>query len=111
MSRGINFERLSFNNFLTQTANHVECHGEISRKHELFKNLRAYIDGSHDIGGNVFSVTPLTFYLKIAPEKGAYSVKQQMALFKQVYSLLEEFKEVFSQPDCDEDTAGEVIKE
>jgi hypothetical protein len=50
----------------------VEGHAEISRKHELFKNLRAYCE---ETGENVFYVTPLTFYLKISPEKAVYSIK------------------------------------
>ena len=43
VSKQVNFERLSFNNF-AQITNHFEGHSEISRKNELFKNLRAYCE-------------------------------------------------------------------
>ena len=46
--------------------NHFEGHGEVSKKHEMFKNLRILCD---EMGENVFHITPLTFFLKIAPER------------------------------------------
>lgn len=71
VSRQVNFERLSFNNF-TQVVNHVEGHSEVSKKHELFKNLKAYCEETNE---QVYYITPMTFYLKISPEKAIYSIK------------------------------------
>jgi ssDNA-specific exonuclease RecJ len=69
----------------------------LSRKHDLFKNLKAYCSSEmHGGETSVFHITPLTFYVKVQPEKGTYlSIKQQMSAFKQVYSILEEFKGKF----------------
>jgi hypothetical protein len=38
ISRQINYERLSFN--FVQVTNHLEHHGEVSRKNELMKNMK-----------------------------------------------------------------------
>jgi len=46
--------------------NHLEGHSEISRKDELFRNLKQYVEG---INENVFSVMPLTFHVKINQDK------------------------------------------
>jgi hypothetical protein len=82
--------------------NHFEGHGEISKKHEMFKNLRSLCD---EIGENVFHITPLTFFLKIAPDRAQFSIKEGIKQFKQIYRLLDEFKEIF---DCNEGTDSET---
>ena len=46
-SKGVNFDRLSHN--MLQITNHFESHGEISRKHELFKNVKLYCEKSQSI--------------------------------------------------------------
>lgn len=77
--------------------NHVEGHSEISRKHDLFKNLKNLCT---EINESVYHITPLTFYVKVVPEKGTYtSIKQGMQQFKQIYSLLDEFKARFNGDD------------
>ena len=45
ISKQINYDRLSVN-FL-QTVNHLEGHHEISRKHDLFKNVQNYLSSSY----------------------------------------------------------------
>eukprot|EP00347_Sterkiella_histriomuscorum_P009493 403341003 len=87
VSKQVNFDRLGFN--FTQIANHFECHYEISRKHELFSNLKQI---QEDMNENVFEITPLTFFIKINAEKPLQSMKQQLQQFKNVYYLLDEFK-------------------
>jgi hypothetical protein len=73
--------------------NHYEGHSEISWKHDLFKNLKGMCS---ELNESVYHITPLTFYVKVVPEKGTYqSIKQGMHQFKQIYSLLEEFKAKF----------------
>ena len=84
VSKQINFDRLSFN-FFSQCANHVEGHGELSRKHELFRNLRSYCVTT---GEDVFAMTPLTFYVKVTPE----NVKQQLKPFRQAFESMERGK-------------------
>ncbi|CDW91776.1 tubulin-tyrosine ligase family [Stylonychia lemnae] len=73
VSKQVNFERLSFN--FTQMTNHLEGHNEISKKHELFKNLK--------------------YHLEINMEKPIYSLKQQLQQFKNIFFLMEEFKTKF----------------
>ncbi len=83
VSKQVNYERLSFNNFFAQITNHVEGHAELSRKHDLFKNMKAYCsscstnDSGYQYNDSVFHITPMTFYVKVQPEKGTYlSIKQ-----------------------------------
>lgn len=64
ISKSLNFERLGHN--FPQMVNHLEGHSEISRKDELFRNLKQYVEG---INENVFSVMPLTFHVKINQDK------------------------------------------
>jgi len=54
--------------------NHVEGHTEVSRKHDLFRNLRHYFSeiSTSAQDESVFHITPLTFYVKVQPEKGVY---------------------------------------
>ena len=49
-----------------QAANHFEGHSELSRKHELFKNIRTYLDHQyikHKNDGNhvpyLFAIMPI----------------------------------------------------
>jgi hypothetical protein len=42
--------------------NHVEGHGEISNKHELFRNVKSYSEDRHE---NPFFIIPLTFCVKV----------------------------------------------
>ena len=62
-SKGVNFERLSHN--FVQVANHLEGHAEMSRKHELFRNVRQHLDAIHKQQGletnrpMLFQVMPL----------------------------------------------------
>lgn len=62
----------------------------------MFKNLRILCE---EIGENVFHITPLTFFLKITPDRAQYSIKEGIKQFKQIYSILEEFKEIFDVQD------------
>ena len=94
MSKQVNFERLS-HSFL-QMVNHFEYHAEITTKNELFRNVKAHYD---DRQGNAFHTIPLTFCLKISPDRQNASIKQQLKPFKQVFKLLEEFKEHFQDPE------------
>ena len=70
-SKGINFDRLSHN--FVQVANHLEGHSELSRKHELFKNIRSHLDGLHKLYRHeaphpmLFQVMPLQFHIKLMP--------------------------------------------
>lgn len=73
-------------------ANHFEFHGEVSKKGDLFRNLKGMFEFN---GENVFQVLPLTYTIKIALDKPAYSIKQQLTPFRYVYKLLDEFKKVF----------------
>jgi hypothetical protein len=72
--------------------NHVEGHHEITTKNELFKNVKNYFD---ERNLNAFHVMPITFYIKVTSEKNDGSLKKQLAPFKQVFNLLEEFKGLF----------------
>lgn len=76
ISRSVNFERLSHN--FTQVANHFEGHAELSRKHELFKNIRSHIEtlNSKNKSQNssspahvpmLFQIMPLQFHIRISP--------------------------------------------
>ena len=70
---------------MAQMTNHFEGHSELSRKHDLFKNLRAYVNESM-MGDSVFHITPMTFNVKVQPEKGTFnSIKYQMSAFKGIY--------------------------
>ena len=70
--------------------NHFEHHHEITTKNELFKNLKSHNDENKQ---NAFYSIPLTFCLKISADRQNQSIKQQLKPFKEVYKLLEEFKE------------------
>lgn len=76
ISKSINFERLSHN--FTQIANHFEGHAELSRKHELFKNIRYHIETLNSKSKQqsaitsspapmLFQVMPLQFHIRINP--------------------------------------------
>lgn len=72
--------------------NHIEGHTEITTKNELFKNVKNFFD---ERNMNAFHAMPITFCLKINPEKNDNSIKKQLSPFKQVFNLLEEFKTFF----------------
>ena len=101
VSRQINFERLSLN--FGQMVNHFENHQEITTKNELFKNLKQYSD---ERGQNAFHTIPLTFCLKVSADRQNASIKQQLKPFKEVFKLLEEFKEKFVPPEENEADEG-----
>ena len=67
LSNKINFDRLSYN--FTQIANKFEGHPEISRKHDLFKNLKSHLDfqfiKQRRQDQLLFSIVPLQFHVKI----------------------------------------------
>lgn len=56
-----------------QVTNHLEGHAEISRKHELFKNIRSHLDSMFKVyrqeSGQpmLFQVMPLQFHIKLMP--------------------------------------------
>jgi len=72
--------------------NHYEHHQEITTKNELFKNVKQFYDEKQQ---NAFHFIPLTFCLKVAPDRIQQSLKQQIQPFKQVFKLLDEFKTHF----------------
>jgi len=89
-------------------ANHFENHMEISKKGELFKNLKHLFEvffSSSDClqvnQENIFSAMPLTFSVKIALEKQNNSMKQQLESFRAVNRLLDEFKQFFDPTQTD----------
>lgn len=59
--------------------NHFEGHSEITKKNDLFKNVKNWFDERNE---NAFHVLPLTFYVKVAPERMVQSMKEQLATFK-----------------------------
>lgn len=75
--------------------NHFETHSEITTKNELFRNLKQFSD---ERGSNAFHMIPLTFCLRISSERQDKSIKQQLKPFKEVFKLLEEFKDMFEDP-------------
>lgn len=90
VSRQINFDRLSYN--FVQMANHVEGHHEITNKNDLFRNVKNFLD---ERNLNAFHVMPITFYVKVTLDAKEGSLKKQLSPFKQVFNLLDEFKELF----------------
>ena len=70
--------------------NHFEHHAEVSTKNELFRNIKSYSDEKQS---NAFHMIPLTFCLKISADRQTQSIKQQLKPFKEVFNLLEEFKQ------------------
>jgi hypothetical protein len=60
ISKGIRFEQLSM--LQRQAVNHFECHGEVTTKDALFRNLFVHAE-SHKL--NVFDCVPLTFVLDV----------------------------------------------
>ena len=79
--------------------NHYENHGEVTTKDALYKNLKAYYESKNS---NVFFAIPLTFCLKISPGRQQVSIKNQIKPFKEVFDLIEQFKEQWSS-DSDPD--------
>ena len=73
--------------------NHYENHGEVTTKDALYKNLKAYYESKNS---NVFFAIPLTFCLKISPGRQQVSIKNQIKPFKEVFDLIEQFKEQWS---------------
>mmetsp|Transcript_17227 Transcript_17227/g.26610 ORF Transcript_17227/g.26610 Transcript_17227/m.26610 type:complete len:103 (+) Transcript_17227:317-625(+) len=78
VSRQVNFDRLSHN--MLQVVNHFEGHTEISRKHELFKNVKHHLERQqmahllstmndptlNPMGSPLlFSMLPLQFNIKV----------------------------------------------
>ena len=70
-------------------ANHFENHIEITTKNELFRNLKTFYEERQQ---NVFYTLPLTFCIRVQPDRQTQSIKQQMKPFKEIFKLLEEFK-------------------
>jgi hypothetical protein len=55
-SKQINFDRLSHN--FVQTVNHFEGHIELTRKHDLFKNIKHYMEHKQ-MEYSIFKFMPL----------------------------------------------------
>ena len=93
-SRLINFDR--FNQNFMQVANHYEGHFEVSRKHELYNNVRQHLE-SKASNCKIFNMMPVQFYIKLNQENkndrvSKKEIKATLNQLKQVFKLLDSFK-------------------
>lgn len=93
-SRMICFDRFSQN--FQQAVNHLEGHTELTRKNELYKNIRHHLHASGS-AQKLFALLPVQFHIKVQldPKQEKVSKKELKASlqqFKQVFKLLEGFK-------------------
>lgn len=79
-----------------QVVNHLEGHTEISRKSELYKNVKSYLEQKVS-GCKVFHMMPVQFVIKFTREHqgdkiSKKDIKNALLQFKQVYKLMDNFK-------------------
>jgi hypothetical protein len=98
VSYGLKFDQLgslinpNTHAYTKQLVNHFECHGHLTEKSKLFKNLQDY--ALTRLRENVFNYIPLTFYVEVDISKTKQFAKAMLPFFNSFYALEDNKKKV-----------------